>query len=90
MKGSVVRPVWPVPAAKAATRPATNPTRQQPLRELGAEAEPPGPPINPSNEITLSLLDDYPAARAKGYDPYNASAAAQRPKDAWQRKRKRD
>jgi hypothetical protein len=54
------------------------------MTDLDAQAE---RPIDPSNQITLALLDEYAAPRTKGYDPYNATAA---PKDTWQRKRKRD
>jgi hypothetical protein len=87
MKGSVPRPVWPAPAAKAATRPGNDQTRRPTATELDAQTE---PTIDPSNQITLAVLEEFSAAKAKGYDPYNASAAAHRPPHAWQRKRKRD
>lgn len=77
MKGFVRWPFWPAPAARAATRPRTFKTRQQ--------------PVNPDNEITLALLEErpYSAESAKGYDPYNATAS-RRPVDVWRRKPKRD
>lgn len=44
-----------------------------------------------SSGITLALLDDYASdAKAKGYDPYNTTAAARRAHDVWRRKPKRD
>jgi len=53
--------------------------------------------VKPKNEsssrITLALLDDdSSAAKAKGYDPYNTTAAvaARRAHDVWRRKPKRD
>jgi hypothetical protein len=84
MKGSVLRLLWPALAAKAATRPAKDPAGRPTMTDLDAQAE---RPIDPSNQITLALLDEYAAPRTKGYDPYNATTA---PKDTWQRKRKRD
>jgi len=86
MKGSVPRPRWPAPAAKAATRPAQDQTRPLTVN-VDVQAE---PPIDSFNEITLAVLEEFSSAKAKGYDPYNASAAAHRPPNAWQRKRKRD
>ena len=47
-------------------------------------------PIDPSNRITLAILEESSVARAKGYDPYNKSASSPRPTDVWHRKRKRD
>lgn len=87
MKGSVPRPSWPAPVAKATTRPADEQSRRPKKDDLDAQT---GPPIDPSNRITLAVLEEFSAARMKGYDPYNASAAAYRPADVWQRKRKRD
>lgn len=88
MKGSVPRPPWPAPAAETATRPANDQSRRRrTASDLDVQSE---PPINSSNEITLSVLEEFSAAKARGYDPYNTSAAAHRPRDAWQRKRKRD
>jgi len=88
MKGSVLRLLWPAPAAaKAATQPATDPTRQRSRTDLDQPAE---PRVDPFNEITLAVLEEFSAAKAKGYDPYNASAAARRPADSSQRRRKRD
>lgn len=84
MKGTVQRPQWPAPAAKTATPPAKDQTRQRSTTELEE------PPIDPSNRITLAVLEEFSAAKAKGYDPYNATAAAHRPRYAWERKRKRD
>jgi hypothetical protein len=86
MKGSVLRPVWPAPVAKATTRSANKKIRQT-ATDNDAQSE---PPIDRSNEITLAVLEEFSAAKTKGYDPYNASAAAHRPADIWQRKRKRD
>ena len=85
MKGSVLRLLWPAPAAKAATHPAKDRTRPLTVN-LDVQAE---RPVDSFNEITLAVLEEFSTAKAKGYDPYNASAAAHRP-DAWQRKRKRD
>jgi len=48
------------------------------------------PAIDPSNRITLAVLEDYSASKSRGYDPYNASAAKHRPADVWKRKPKRD
>ncbi len=87
MKGSVPRPPWPAPVAKATSRPATDNSRRPKNSDLDVHTE---PQIDPSNRITLAVLEEFSAARMKGYDPYNASAAAYRPVDAWQRKRKRD
>jgi hypothetical protein len=87
MKGSVPRPVWPAPAAKAATRPAQDKSRPSSTADLDAQTD---APIDSSNQITLAVLEEFSAAKARGYDPYNASAAAHRPRDVWQRKRKRD
>lgn len=87
MKGTVPRPVWPAPVAKTTTRRAQDPTRRQTAADFDAHSE---PPIDPSNQITLAVLEEFSAAKTKGYDPYNTSAAAHRPPDAWQRKRKRD
>jgi hypothetical protein len=87
MKGSVPRPPWPAPAAQAATRPANDASRQPTATDLDAQTE---PPIDSSNEITLAVLEEFSAAKARGYDPYNASAAAYRPTYNWQRQRKRD
>ena len=86
MKGSVPRPRWPAPAAKAVTHPAKDQTRSLTTINVDVQAE---APIDSFNEITLAVLEEFSAAKAKGYDPYNASAAAHRP-DARQRKRKRD
>jgi hypothetical protein len=47
------------------------------------------PPIDPTNRITLAVLEEYSAEKSKGYDPYNASAS-RRPVDAWKRRPKRD
>jgi hypothetical protein len=86
MKGSVLRLLWPAPAAKAATRPAKDQTRPLTVNlDVQAEA-----PIDSFNEITLAVLEEFSAAKAKGYDPYNATAAARAPTGPWQRKRKRD
>jgi hypothetical protein len=87
MKGSVLRPVWPAPVAKATTRSANKKMRQATATDHDAQSE---PPIDRSNGITLAVLEEFSAAKTKGYDPYNASAAAHRPADIWQRKRKRD
>jgi hypothetical protein len=86
MKGSVPRPPWPAPVAKATTRSASDNSRPK-NSDLDTHTE---PPIDPSNRITLAVLEEFSAARMKGYDPYNTSAAAYRPADAWQRKRKGD
>jgi hypothetical protein len=86
MKGSVLRLLWPAPAAKAATHPAKDQPRPLTVN-LDVQAE---PPIDSFNEITLAVLEEFSAAKAKGYDPYNASAAAHAPTGASQRKRKRD
>jgi hypothetical protein len=80
MKGTVRRPQWPTPAAKPATQ------AQQTYDEPGQE----GPAIDASNRITLAVLEDYSAAKSRGYDPYNASAAKHRPPDPWKRKPRRD
>lgn len=87
MKGTVQRPQRPAPAAKTATPPANDQTRRRITTELETQAE---PPIDPSNRITLAVLEEFSAAKSKGYDPYNASAAAHKPRFAWERKRKRD
>ena len=87
MKGSEPRPVWPVPAAKTATQPANDQTRQPTATDSDAHGE---RPIDPSNRINLAVLEEFQVAKSRGYDPYNASAAAHRPPDVWQRKRKRD
>ncbi len=89
MKGSVPRPPWPAPVAKATTRPANDQTRPPDTRSSTSDAQS-EPPIDPSNRITLAVLEEYKVAKLKGYDPYNTSAAAYRPRDVWQRKRKRD
>jgi hypothetical protein len=88
MKRSVLRLLWPAPAAaKAATQPGKDQTRQQTAPDLDAQAE---PPVDPFNAITLAVLEEFSAAKTRGYDPYNASAAARRPPDTGQRRRKRD
>ena len=87
MKGSLLRLLWPAAAAKTATRPAQDATRRQTITNLELQAE---QPIDPFNEITLAVLEEFSAAKAKGYDPYNASAAAHRHADTGQRKRKLD
>jgi hypothetical protein len=80
MKGTVRRPEWLAPADKTATHP------QQTYDRTTPEA----PAIDASNRITLAVLEEYSAAKSRGYDPYNASAAARRPIDAGRRKPKRD
>jgi len=87
MKGSVPRPVWPAPVAKTTTRPTHNQNRRPTATEFDAQTK---PPIDRSNQITLAVLEEFSAAKARGYDPYNASAAAHHPANIWQRKRKRD
>jgi hypothetical protein len=88
MKGSVLRPVWPAQAAKTATRPAKDQTRRPTtIDDLESTQD---TLIDPFNRITLAVLEEHAAAKVKGYDPYNTSAAAHRPAEAWQRKRKRD
>jgi hypothetical protein len=88
MKGSVLRLLWPAPAAaKAVTRPATDQTRRHTVTNLDLQA---GAGVDPFNEITLAVLEEFSAAKAKGYDPYNASAAARQKPDLKQRRRKRD
>jgi hypothetical protein len=87
MKGSLLRLLWPAAAAKTATRPAQEQTRRHTIKNLDSQT---GPPIDPFNEITLAVLEEFSAAKTKGYDPYNASAAAHRPVEAGQRRRKRD
>ncbi len=87
MKGTVQRPDWPAPAAKSATHPDGAQTRRPATTDLDEMME---PPIAPSNQITLSILEESSVARVRGYDPYNKSAAPDRPADAWHRKRKRD
>ena len=90
MKGSVLRLLWPAPAAaNAATQPGKDQTRRQTTTpDLDAQGE---RPLDPFNEITLAVLEEFSAVKARGYDPYNTSAAARRlPADAGQRKRKRD
>ena len=87
MKGTVQRPRGPAPAAKSATHPERAQTRRLATSDLDALTE---PPIDPSNQITLSILEESSVARAKGYDPYNKSASPDRPADVWHRKRKRD
>ena len=82
MKGSVPRPHWPAPAAKTATT-----HRKTSAADLKALAE---RPVDPSNQITLAVLEESSVVRAKGYDPYNKSAAGQRHAEVWHRKRKRD
>jgi hypothetical protein len=93
MKGIVQRPQWPAPAAKTATRPGhTNSTNDQsrPSNTATDLDETAAGPIDPFNRITLAVLEEYSAAKTKGYDPYNTSAAAHRPRTVWDRKRKRD
>lgn len=87
MKGNVLRPRWPAPAAKTATRPSEDQNRRASAKDLDIQAE---PRIDPSNHITLAVLEEFSAVKTKGYDPYNASAAAHRPRSVWDRKRKRD
>ena len=87
MKGSLLRLLWPAAAAKTATRQSQDATRRRTITNLDSQD---GRPIDSFNEITLAVLEEFPAAKAKGYDPYNATAAAHRPGDTWQRKRKRD
>jgi hypothetical protein len=89
MKGSVLRLLWPAPAAtKAASQLPKDPTRRQTTPDLDAQGE---RPVDPFNEITLAVLEEFSAVKARGYDPYNTSAAARRlPADGGQRKRKRD
>jgi len=88
MKGTVQRPHWPAPAEKTAThsRPgeARRTTASTALDALSESR------IDPSNQITLAILEESSVARTRGYDPYNKSAPAHRPADAWHRKRKRD
>jgi hypothetical protein len=96
MKGTVPRPQWPAPAVKSATQVKTSrgsgresalgPAGQSTV-DLGTQEE---PPIDATNRITLAVLEEYSAAKSKGYDPYNASAARHRPADVWKRKPKRD
>ena len=84
MKGTVRRPQWPAPADKTATharRTHDLTTPEEPAIDDLAGA---------SNRITLAVLEEYSAAKSRGYDPYNASGAAHRPIDAWKRKPKRD
>ncbi len=81
MKGTGSRPPWPAPTAKTVTAPAKTATT-----DFDALTE---PRIDPSNQITLAVLDEAVVARVRGYDPYNKSVSA-RPPDVWQRKRKRD
>jgi hypothetical protein len=78
MKGTVLRPNWPAPAAKAATH-SKSAERQE---ERSGDSR---------NRITLALLEEHGRSPedAKGYDPYNA-LPARRPVDAWRRKPKRD
>jgi len=88
MKGSVLRLLWPAPAAaKAATRPATDQTGRHAVTNLDLQTE---RRVDPFNEITLAVLEEFSAAKAKGYDPYNTSAAARLPAGPTQRRRKRD
>lgn len=86
MKGTGPRPQWPAPAAKTGTPAAATHARQSNPR---ASSQEPEPPLDPDNRITLSLLEEYSAERAQGYDPYNASAT-RKPPDVWKRKPKRD
>jgi hypothetical protein len=60
MKGTVPGPRWPAPAANATTD--------------ATPAEQEESPVDPTNRITLSLLEEHAQRRARGYDPYNASA----------------
>ena len=87
MKGTVQRPGWPAPAAKSASHPDGAQTRRPATTDLDELTD---PPIDASNQITLSILEESSVARAKGYDPYNKSASPHRPADAGHRKRKRD
>jgi hypothetical protein len=80
MKGTVRRSTWPAPAEKTATHPRR--TYDQTTQDE--------PAIDQSNRITLAVLEEYSAAKSRGYDPYNASAAKHRPADVWKRKPKRD
>ena len=81
MKGIVRWPFWSAPAASSATRP----------KPLARTTEPPEERVDPSNRITLAVLEERFSSpeSAKGYDPYNA-AASRRPVDVWRRKPKRD
>jgi hypothetical protein len=87
MKGTVQRPHWPAPAEKTATHSSPGETRRIASTALDALSE---PRIDGSNQITLAILEESSVARTRGYDPYNKSAPAHRPVDAWHRKRKRD
>jgi hypothetical protein len=87
MKGTVQRPHWPAPAEKTATHSGPGETRRTASTALDALSE---PRIDPSNQITLAILEESSVARTRGYDPYNKSAPAHPPADAWHRKRKRD
>ena len=80
MKGTVRRPHWPAPADNTATH----------ARRTHDLTTPEEPAIDESNRITLAVLEEFSAAKSRGYDPYNASAAAHRPIDVWKRKPKRD
>jgi hypothetical protein len=89
MKGSVRRPQWPAPAAKTASQSGT--ARQSGLTTNSSEQarRHEDRPVDPTNRITLALLEEYSAEKSKGYDPYNASAS-RRPVDVWKRGPKRD
>lgn len=85
MKGTVSRPPGPAPAETTATHSRPGEARRTTALDTLSE-----PRIDPANQITLAILEESSVARTRGYDPYNKSAPAPRPADAWHRKRKRD
>jgi hypothetical protein len=93
MKGTAPRPLWPArvddtdSSAQAGAEPGPATARQRAAAPDGAAQR--GTTPNAMSRITLALLDEYSAASAGGYDPYNTNAG-RRAADAWRRKPKRD
>lgn len=82
MKPTVPRPPGPAIAATTAHAPASNHSTGKSDTLPGEE-----PPTASDNQVTLAVLEQHSLERARGYDPYNASAS---PMDiqAWRRRQK--
>jgi hypothetical protein len=87
MKGTVMRPPGPATAATASASQKQTPGNTSTGKDgiVGEER-----PVSPSaNLITLAVLEEHSAQRARGYDPYNAGVSPAAV-EAWKQKRKRD
>lgn len=80
MKRTVLRPPGPAIAATTAHPSGTDRSRSQ---KIAGEDR----PAKPDNLITLAVVDQHSVERARGYDPYNASASPLDVK-AWKRRQK--